>query len=217
METKENAVAFWDTQWKTEKGQKAWETPEESVAGMISTYKNTGVRSVLDLGSGIGRHAMLFAREGFKVTALDGSREGITFLEAAAATEGLAIKCLTQDIDRLDFPDNSFDLVISWNVIYHGTRDFLAQVAEDVYRICSPGGYFQGTLLSKSNHYFGQGTEVAPDTWVADGGSDKAHPHCYLDKDDARRLFKKWEIIRLEELDFRNYAKAYHWHFIVRK
>jgi len=211
------AVEFWDSQWKEDKGRANWMKPEKSITQMLPFYNENGVQKVLDLGAGVGRHALYFAREGFDVDAMDGSIQGMEFLEDFCWKENLKISCLTGDFENLPMVDHSYDLVISWNVIYHGNLDTLYQAVAEIHRVLKPGGFFQGTLVSKDNHYYRVGTELDKDTWIADGEVDKNHPHCYLDENDTKTLFKDWEWIKLEKLDFGNYKDAYHWHFTVKK
>jgi ubiquinone/menaquinone biosynthesis C-methylase UbiE len=80
--------------------------------GRIST-------SLLDLGCGIGRHAMLFARHGFYVTALDLSPSGLKKLSDSARGLKPSIRTVLADVMSLPLNDASFDAVISYHSIYH--------------------------------------------------------------------------------------------------
>jgi SAM-dependent methyltransferase len=54
-----------------------WRTPERAVVTWAEHLWEAGGRRVLDLGCGIGRHAVALARLGFAVTTTDGSPSGL--------------------------------------------------------------------------------------------------------------------------------------------
>jgi SAM-dependent methyltransferase len=82
--------------------------------------------------------------------------------------------------DALPFADESFDYVLSWNVIFHGTMGDVGRRVADIWRVLKPGGLYQGTMLSKRDAQFGRGRPVASDTFIR-GSDPKAHPHYYCD------------------------------------
>jgi SAM-dependent methyltransferase len=76
-------------------------------------------RLVLDVGTGTGRAALLMARGGARVTAVDPSEEMLAIARRRAAEESLSIRFAVGDAHRLEFADRSFDIVISLRVLMH--------------------------------------------------------------------------------------------------
>jgi len=76
-------------------------------------------RDVLDVGTGTGRAALLLARGGARVTAVDASEAMLAVARQRAAAEGVAVKWLVGDAHALDFPDRSFDAVVCLRVLMH--------------------------------------------------------------------------------------------------
>lgn len=79
-------------------------------------------RSILDVGTGTGRAALLMARGGARVTGVDASDQMLAVARQRASEQGAAVTFQTGDAHRLDFPDRSFDVAISLRVIMHTPR-----------------------------------------------------------------------------------------------
>jgi SAM-dependent methyltransferase len=66
----------------------------------------------LDLACGAGRHALVLARHGFRVDAVDRDPGALAVLAAAARMEGLAVRPLAADLERFPLPAAVWDLVL---------------------------------------------------------------------------------------------------------
>ena len=84
------AVEAWDERWATPEGRADWWlVPHPAVAAVVPVLKARGTRRVLDLGCGVGRHALLFAEHAFAVEAVDGAAAGLDFASREVAARGL--------------------------------------------------------------------------------------------------------------------------------
>ena len=96
-------------------------------------------KKVLEIGSGAGAHAALFARHGASVVAVD-----ITPERGAATARKLALvpasrgRAYHADAENLPFQDAAFDIVYSNGVLHH-SEDTQRCIAE-VHRVLKPGG-----------------------------------------------------------------------------
>ena len=80
-------------------------------------------RRILDVGTGTGRAALLFARGGARVTGIDASEQMLQVARDRAAAEGVtSIRFQLGDAHYLDFPDRSFDVVCCLRVLMHTPR-----------------------------------------------------------------------------------------------
>jgi SAM-dependent methyltransferase len=209
------AVEAWDLRWATDEGRADWLEPHRDVMAILPELKSRGARRALDLGCGVGRHALLLAEHGLAVEAIDGSAAGIAFAREQAKARGLSLNVQQGSADVLPFPDRTFDFVLSWNVIYHGTLGDAGRRLAEIWRVLKPGALYQGTMLSTRNSNYGRGRAVAPDTFV-DGTEEKAHPHFYCDAAGLIALFAGFELLSLTQQQQRK-PDSWHWHIVAER
>ncbi len=147
MDRTDTAHRAWDTNWQTEAGRAGWTAPEADVAEWAGIARQRGAKVALDLGCGVGRHALMLAGLGFETHALDGSAVGIAHMQGEAAERGLAISAREGMMTELPYADGSFDYVLSFNVIYHGDHAIVAKAIAEIQRVLRPCGLYQGTML----------------------------------------------------------------------
>lgn len=96
---------------------------------------------LLDIGCGMGRHAMLMAREGYQVSASDVSETCIEQATGWAVAEDQNITFTQASADKQPFADQSFDGIISYGVLYYLTPDQFNMAVAEIYRLLKPGGH----------------------------------------------------------------------------
>jgi len=214
----DTAHAYWGTEWAKADGTSKWERPEAEVMDFAENLPAGA--AVLDLGAGVGRHALALARQGFAVSALDAAPEGIAEINRIAVAEGLTIDARIGLMTDLPFEDGSFDHVLSWNVIYHGDEVVLRHTIAEIVRVLKPGGTFLGTMLSARRVPVQlaktPGREISRNTWVFEGAEDKAHPHYFCNGRDLLELFSAFEVCRLEDREHET-PGSWHWHLALER
>ncbi len=209
------AVEAWDARWATDDGRADWLDPHPAVLALLPELNARGARQVLDLGCGVGRHALLLAERGFLVEAIDGSAAGVDFARREAQTRGLSLSLRQGSADALPYPDQTFDFVLSWNVIYHGTLGDVGHRLAEIWRVLKPGALYQGTMLSPRNSNYARGRRVAPDTFVAEA-KERAPPHFYCDAAGVIALFAGFELLSLIQQEQRR-PQSWHWPIIAER
>jgi len=120
----------------------------ESFAGVANPWQlgplNAGER-VLDLGSGAGTDSLVAAQmvgEQGRVTGIDMTPAMLAKARAAAAEMGMTnVEFVEGEAERLPFPDESFDVVVS-----NGVIDLIPDkdaVFAELHRVLVPGGRMQ--------------------------------------------------------------------------
>jgi SAM-dependent methyltransferase len=206
----------WNEAWNSAEGRAEWMTPEPFVVESIERLRAANVKRILDLGFGVGRHAILLAQEGFAVEGIDASSNGCDFAREWAAREGLSLRLTVGDMTTLPYANSELDAILTWNVIYHGTMDVVQQTIAEIARCLKPGGQLVCSLISSQHHMFGQGMEIEPRTFVIPGGGEREYPHHYFNQEDIDHSFGAFEILRLEDTTQKK-ATDYHWHLYAQR
>ncbi|MEW6752848.1 MAG: class I SAM-dependent methyltransferase [Candidatus Latescibacterota bacterium] len=211
----------WDALWQGQQMQARWSVPDADVVALVGDLRREGVRRVLDLGFGVGRHVILLAASGFQTHGLEASPTGTLHCRRWAQAVGVTAGLATGDMHALPYRAGSFDFALAWNVVYHTRRPQMAAILQDLHRVLRVGGLLYLTLNSARNSYYGQGTEVEPGTFDNPQLGDGQHLHHYSDEADVADLLSGWRIERATEAEERLAGRvvpgSWHWMVLARK
>lgn len=191
----------WD--WEKEKDA-IWLTPCEESYYFCEKWKHEGRRSVLDLGCGLGRHSILFAKKGFKTTSVDLSEYSISHLREWEQREHLYIRSKICDIKKLPFRNNAFDCIFSYHVISHTDSEGIQKILNEIRRVLKPGGEVYLSMCSKDTWSFREAgfPKLDENTVIKTlDGPEKGVPHFYVDLGDILTLFHGFTIQRIRHTD----------------
>lgn len=108
----------WDKIFK-EQG-KVFIKPQEDIPKVVKLFKKKGVKRVLDLGCGSGRHLVYLAKQGLEVYGIDIAPEGIRIARDWLRKEKLQANLKIGSIyEKLPYKDNFFDAIISIQTLHH--------------------------------------------------------------------------------------------------
>ncbi len=134
--------------------------------------------SVLDLGSGSGRHAIFLAEKGFSVTAMDSDTQALAELKAVTRGGKLDIQCKRADIANYK-PGKKFDIVLAINSFHFLGSAQVPKVIERIKKYTAAGG-----LVVIAVH-----TDKNP------AGS---RPYLFK-KNELKNFFSDWKIVKYAE------------------
>ena len=120
---------------------------------------------ILDVGTGTGFFAILMAKLGHRVTGIDLTPAMLEEASALAEHLGLAITFRQMDAQNLEFPDESFDVVLSRNLTW--TLPEPEQAYAQWHRVLKPGGLllnFDADYAANVRSESTQNCSVAPDS-----------------------------------------------------
>jgi SAM-dependent methyltransferase len=132
-----------------------------------------GRRNIIELGGGQGRDTIYFAAEGFQVSVLDYSTEGVTTIKRKANIWGLSrsINVLLHDVRQsLPFDDASFEGCYSHMLYCMAlTTVELKFLSREIRRILVSGGLNLYTVRNTNDAHYGAGIHHGEDLWETGG------------------------------------------------
>jgi SAM-dependent methyltransferase len=132
-----DAAKFWDAAYAGD----AYRYGKEPNAFLAAQVRAGAIRSggrVLAIGDGEGRNGVWLASQGFRVTSLDQSPQGIRKIRALAAERGVAIDAILAKVPDWEIPAGAFDAVVL--VYVHMEPEVRRVVHAAAARGLRPGG-----------------------------------------------------------------------------
>ncbi len=108
------------------------------LAGEQIQERLTDSAEVLEVGCSSGQVGCEIARHGHRVTGIDLSERSIEIGQTILPELNLDVKIQTGDALNLSFEDESFDAVVSWDVVEHIPDQ--SRFLGEIYRVLRPGG-----------------------------------------------------------------------------
>jgi SAM-dependent methyltransferase len=197
-----------------------WLEPSEDSYYLVEGWEARGYESFLDLGCGLGRHALQFSRAGFETKAFDLSPEAIRSVSEKAAEEGLSVDARCGDMTELPYGEASFDCLLAYHVISHTDTPGIKKVVDEIARVLKPSGEFYLSLCSKKAGSFGEsGFPRIDENTVRkiEDGPENGIPHFFADEPIIDKLFRGLSIVSLKHIqDLVVQGSAYgSWHYFI--
>ena len=195
----------WD--WENaEKGEySAHLKPVEYTYYYANVWKEKGYETVLDLGTGLGRHAIYFAKNGLKVCAIDMSDYGIKHLQSWAKNENLEIDAKVGDMFDLPYEDNVFDCLFAYHVISHSDTIGIRKIIREIERVLKPKGEVFLSFSSKETTDFIEAVcpKIDDNTLFWEGGTDiDGSPLFYADVPSILALLSNFDNIFIRHTEY---------------
>lgn len=199
-------------QWNEvfKKHGKVFLEPQEDMARIADIFKKSGVKKVLDLGSGTGRHIVFLAKNGFDVYGIDIAEEGIKITKEWLIKEKLQADLRISSFYRkLPYKDNFFDAVISTAALHHEKIENIRKAILEIERVLKPGGlvfitfrkrkfrkfYPKFTIVERYGRQKSRYKVIDSRTYVPIEGPEKGLIHYLFNKKLIRKEFKNFKII----------------------
>jgi len=117
-------------------------------------WKLAGIKDVVDVGCGLGRHTVMLARMGFNASAFDLSQLAVEKTNAWLNEQGLKAAVVTADMLQMPYPDSSFDAMLATHVISHANSQTVKQALAEMHRVLRKDGEDYLTFTSKQSDDF---------------------------------------------------------------
>ncbi len=135
--------------------------PSVPARAAADLYRAEGAKAILELGAGQGRDALFFARQGFRVQALDVSADATAAIAVKVVAAGLgpALTVLRHDArESLPFSAGTFDACYAHMLLCMAlTTAEIERLVGEVWRVLRPGGLFVYTVRSTADAHYRAG------------------------------------------------------------
>lgn len=161
----------------------------EEAKWIIKTVGVVPPAKILDVGCGIGRHAIVFAKHGFDVLGIDISKIFLTKASRLAKKEGVKLKLENIAMHRLAPYKNNFDLVTSLftSFGYYSPRSQNFKIFKQMARTIKPGG----VIVLDAAYQESIERHFQPKNWrYFEDGSIVLEKRIYLQKD--KQIYNDW-------------------------
>lgn len=102
------------------------------------SFDSVAGQNLLDIGCGPRWLTVMYAKHGARVTAIDLTEHALELTRTALIANGVDAKLQTANAERLPFPEEAFDFVVSSGVLHH-TPDVFRAIRE-AHRVIRRGG-----------------------------------------------------------------------------
>lgn len=188
------------------KDGKVFLEPHEELPKLTRIFHEKKVKTVLDLGSGTGRHVVFLAEEGFKVYGIDYAANGVEINQRWLNQLGLEAEVKVGDIyEPLPFEDEFFDAVISTQTLHHARREKIAGLITELERVMRPEGLLFVTVpvgLDSRIEY----DAIEANTYVPLSGGERGLTHFIFTPLTLLAMFANFRIVDLSVDAHNHYA-----------
>jgi SAM-dependent methyltransferase len=177
--------------------------PHSDMNRIVKTFHDNGVKKVLDLGCGTGRHLVYLSGLGFEVWGFDVSATALSLAKEWLEKENCFAQVLQHKMEEpFPYTDGFFDGVISTQVIHHNLMSDILQTVSEVQRVLRTGGVLfvtfpilSGVPLSGKDNWNLE--QVEPGTYIPRSGPEAGVPHHYFEIEEIHEVFSDFSILEI--------------------
>ena len=118
--------------------------PSAASLSALKKFEEDNIKEIIELGAGLGRDTVFFAKNKIKVEALDYSSTAIKIIEKKAKDNNLSKLVSTKHFDvrdKLPYKDNSIKGIFSHMLYCMALSNFdIKKLNNEILRILEPGG-----------------------------------------------------------------------------
>lgn len=215
-----------------ERSYKLWEQhisnsmllyPNEYLTRYIYANKRD-FNSILDFGCGDGRHLEMIARAGLEhIIGVDYNRSVLDI--AQQRCQKYNIKCElyqnNQNKKLNELIKDELDCVVCWGITLTNAYYAISDIFKQFTKILKPNGKVIANWRAQDDSLYGDGKEIAKDTFIIERDSHKGMLYYIPNLDDIKEIYKSanLEIISIDSERFTtdNGKIINSWHIIEAK
>ena len=180
--------------------------PSLSAKKALELFKEKNIHKIVEIGAGLGRDTLFFAKNLIHTTALDYSPSGIDIINQKTKKNNLSNYISTKLFDvrqKLPFEDNSIEACYSHMLYCMAlTTSDLKKLNNEILRILKPGGINIYTVRHTNDGDFQNGIHIGEDLYENDGFI--VH---YFSEDKVNSLLNGFKNISLQKFEEGNFPR----------
>ncbi|MEE3693538.1 class I SAM-dependent methyltransferase [Campylobacter sp. CLAX-22107-21] len=197
--------------------------PNEYLTRYIYANKRD-FNSILDFGCGDGRHLEMIARAGLEhIIGVDYNRSALDV--AQQRCQKYNIKCElyqnNQNKKLNELIKDELDCVVCWGITLINAYYAISDIFKQFAKILKPNGKVIANWRAQDDSLYGDGKEIAKDTFIIERDSHKGMLYYIPNLDDIKEIYKSanLEIISIDSERFTtdNGKIINSWHIIEAK
>jgi SAM-dependent methyltransferase len=185
---------IWDSWYQRKLG-----VIEPEIPRLVNLLNASGLKRVLDLGCGTGRHVAYLALSGFETYGFDISENALAQANRLLHEKNVVANMTLGDMFKpFPYENGFFGAVIATRVIHHAYLEEIRKVAGEMNRVLAEDGY----MFVQSSAWFPDekienpsAIEVEPRTLVWTDGEEANVPHHNFTKEELLGMFPNHEVI----------------------
>ena len=166
----------------------------------LELFKESKISKIVELGAGLGRDTIFFAKNSIHVTAVDYSSSGLKVINDKAQKQSLSNLISTKLFDvrkKLPFEDNSIEACFSHMLYCMAlTTEELKYLNNEICRVLKPNGINIYTVRHTKDGDYKNGIHRGEDLYENDGFI--VH---FFSKDKINSLLEGYQNIKIEDFE----------------
>ena len=172
-------------------------------------FKKNKISKIIELGAGLGRDTIFFAKNSIHVTAVDYSSSGLKAINDKAQKQSLSNLISTKLFDvrkKLPFEDNSIEACFSHMLYCMAlTTEELKYLNNEICRVLKPNGINIYTVRHTKDGDYKNGIHRGEDLYENDGFI--VH---FFSKDKINSLLEGYQNIKIEDFEEGSFPRKLH-------
>ena len=172
----------------------------------IKLFKEQKIKKIIELGAGLGRDTIFFAKNSIHVEALDYSPSAIKVINEKAEKQNLSNYISTKIFDirkKIPFKDNSVDACFSHMLYCMALTNIeLESLNNEICRVLKPNGINIYTVRHTNDGDYRKGNHRGEDLYENDGFI--IH---FFSKDKVNSLLKGFQNLEIENFEEGNFPR----------
>ena len=180
--------------------------PSKAAVKTLKIFKEAKIKQIIELGSGLGRDSIFFAKNSIHVKALDYSPTAVKIIDKKISENKLSNLISTKIFDirkKLPFKDNSIEACFSHMLYCMAlSTSELENLNKEVLRVLKPGGINVYTVRHTGDGDYKNGIHIGEDMYENDGFV--VH---FFSEEKVKKISNGFNIINIESFEEGNFPR----------